>query len=211
MDTPIWWTRDIAGPESTSTDTIPVLVARDITPSGAENTVKVNGIPPDVKRSPFEKTKTYKFGGKTIRALTVGKLGDWHGTMQQLTYPVMVIDLVRDLALNIFWQMNASLPDGVTGLGGQIYGLNKLLSDDMQRDLLFKEFSITPVAWASRHTMTKAIAYAKTSVIICQQCIVQTQSAGDGDYLKVVDSINANEILGITAVNRWDGFVWPFG
>jgi hypothetical protein len=131
--------------------------------------------------------------------------------MQQLTYPVMVIDLVRDMALNIFWQTNASLPDGVSGLGGQMYGLNKLLSDDVQKDLLFKQFSITPVAWASRHTMTKAIAYAKTSVIICQQCIVQTQSAKEVDFKAAVDKVNANESLGITAANRWDGFVWPFG
>ncbi|KAJ9654562.1 hypothetical protein H2201_008983 [Coniosporium apollinis] len=205
---PTWWTRDGNITESTASSPTPILVKHDVTVNGTNKTV--NGIPAEVKRSPFEKTMTFRMGKSQIRCLTVGKLGDWHGTMQQLTYPVMVIDLVRDLALNIFWQMNASLPDGVKGLGGYIYGLNKLLSDDVQKDLLFKQFKITPVAWASRHAMTKAIAYAKTSVILCQQCIVQTQTASIKDFQNAVDKINANKSLGIGPTNQWDGFIWPF-
>lgn len=206
---PTWWTRNGKITESTPTSPTPILIKRDITENGTNKVV--NGIPDEVKRSPFEKKMKFEFGKPQIRALTVGKLGDWHGTMKQLTYPVMIIDLVRDLALNIFWQMNAGLPDGVLGLGGQIYGLNKLMSDDMQKDLLFKQFKITPVAWASRHAMTKAIAYAKTSVILCQQCIVQTQTASNADFKGVVDKINGNKNLGIEPANHWDGFVWPFG
>jgi hypothetical protein len=206
----LWCTRDCLRSNDPATDP-PVLITRDNKPSGTDTATKVNNIPPEVKKSPFEKTKSYKPGGKIIKALTVGKLGDWHGTMHDLTYPVMVIDLVRDMLLNIFWQVNASLEDGVSGLGGRLYLLNKVLSDDMQKDLLFKQFGITPVAWASRHTMTKAIAYATKSVIICQQCIVQTQSAKETDFKNAVDKVNANKSLGITDANKWDGFVWPFG
>lgn len=184
----------------------PIMIQHATSPSSTD---KMNSIPPEVKQNPFKKTNKFDPAAKQIKTLTVGKLGDWHGTMNDLTYPVMIIDLVRDVALNLFWQINASLPDGVLGLGGQLYGLNLMMSDDMQKDMLFKEFKITPVAWASRHAMTKAIAYATTSVIICQQCIVQTQTAKDETFKKGVDRINANKALGITA--PWDGFIWPFG
>jgi len=195
---PTWYTRNGSAPKAAQ-DLGPLLVDRVVTTREGPKTV--HSIPADIQQSPFEKTIKPAAGTDQVRVLTVGKLGDWHGSMQQLTYPVMIIDPVRDLLLNLLWQLNASKGDG---LGLLMYTVNKLLSDDFQKNWYFKQFGVTPVAWASRHTLVKAIAFAQKSVVICQQCIVQTQSAKDGEFLKIVDSINSSDKLGIKKEDRWD-------
>lgn len=197
---PTWWTRDgeIIGQDG-------IMIAREINTANGKK--KINAIPPNVIKSPFQKTAGNTTG--KIPVLTVAKLGDWHGDMNQLDYPVMVMDLARDLALNAFWQMNASQSDGTLGLGGSIYGLNKLMSDDVLRFKLFKDFGITPAAWASRSARTHAIAYAQNSVIICQQMLVQYLMAKEPDYKNAVEKANTD--MNLQDPYKWDGFIWPFG
>jgi hypothetical protein len=166
-----------------------------------------------------------------IPVLTVGKLGDWHGRMKEITYLVMVVDAARDIMMNALWQLNTHRSDKPEeGLGFLIYVVNLLMSDPVQAEALtgvsgfltnlalkwfgystFNELKISPVAWASRSTRTLAIAGAQKSVIICQQMIVdyfpaREQRYQDGLVAKV------NEKLGSKHQdNKWDGCIWPFG
>jgi hypothetical protein len=179
-----------------------------------------DNMPLEGKKSPF-KYSTSNTEGK-IPVLTVAKLGDWYGPKNKIDYPTMIIDLARDVMLNHFWQTNAESPDSSLGL--EIWMLNKTISDDaltgwaawaLGKDI-FNKLGINPTAWASRYTRTQAVAYASSSVIICQQSIVAYLQVKDpsGKYQeKVINKFNdglrkANKL---TPKTQWDGFIWPFG
>ena len=166
----------------------------------------LGNIPDDVCEAPFKPLMKDKPG--TIPVLTVAKLGDWYGPMQEIDYPVMVIDAARDVILNAVWQRSIGAGDGYFGLGTIIYGLTKTLGDDFQKRLpYFQQYKINPAAWASRHTRTWAIANAQSSVIICQQMLVGSLQAGEDAFQGIIAGVNK----GLKDEELWDGFIWPFG
>jgi len=169
------------------------------------------GPPVKAPQSPYDYTIEPR--GK-IPVLTVAKLGDWHGPMNDIQYPVLIIDGIRDLLLNAWWQWIADKSD--EALGKSLYTLNLLLGDDTQTNLLnykslFVPLRINPTAWASRTSQVRAVAAAKTSVIICQQMLVDYLQAKESEWqTKVVQPVN--ELLKIDkSPQKWDGFIWPFG
>jgi len=182
---------------------------------------------PNLLHTPFQ----HQVSDDKIPVLTVGKLGDWHGLMKEITYPVMIVDAARDIMMNALWQLNAHRSDKPDeGLGFLIYVLNLLMSDPVQSEALsglsgaavdlalkksnrttFKELKISPVAWASRSTRTLAIAGAQKSVIICQQMIVDYFPAKEKEYQDGLVA-EVNKKLGLDhQANMWDGCIWPFG
>lgn len=86
-----------------------------------------------------------------IRVLTMAKLGDWYGTAEQIQYPVMIIDAVRDFALNLYWQQHVGDYDTKSpSLGERMWRWNKVLGDEVLSGAgIFNNFGINPVAWAS--------------------------------------------------------------
>ena len=56
--------------------------------------------------------KPYEFNMKTAKdkykVLTTSQLGDWHGKMVDLDYPVQVIQAFKDLILNPVWSFFAN-------------------------------------------------------------------------------------------------------
>jgi len=208
----------------------------DATPEGPKWTEQFGDTPNKVEQklpdpvllhTPFK----HQVPSGKIPVLTVGKLGDWHGLMKEITYPVMIVDAARDIMMNALWQLNAHRSDLPNeGLGFLIYVVNLLMSDPVQAEALsgwsgtavnamlklfgystFNELNISPVAWASRSTRTLAIAGAQKSVIICQQMIV--------DYFPAKEELYQNGLVAMVnkklgpdhQADKWDGCIWPFG
>ena len=169
------------------------------------------GTLPDSARISPAKPWAQGSGGK-YTSFTVAKSGNWRGPQFEVNYPAIIFDLARDLVLNLYWQMNSKLPNTFDGLGMRIFGLNKVLGDDwLSRLDIFKDYKINPTAWASRYTKSWAIAYAQSSVVICQQMLVQTLHAGDEEYKRKVQKFNSEHILTAANGQAWDGYIWPFG
>ena len=178
--------------------------------------------PEDAPKCPYDYTIK---GSKKIPVLTVAKLGDWHGPMNDIQYPVLIIDAMRDLLLNAWYQYMADKSD--EALGKSLYTINLLLSDDVQTNMftvsaksaIFLPLRINPAAWASRTSQVRAIAAAKTSVIICQQMLVDyLQAKSDSEkeeesewQTKVVRPLNQHLKINNSPKQKWDGFIWPFG
>lgn len=120
--------------------------------------------------------------------LTVGRLGDWHGTMAKVPFPVQVVDAIRDVALNEVWhispkdqqgktiaKMDFALRDDSTAasmakLANMINSLTKnsakppIVVPDINE--IFKALQVNPVAWASRFTRKYVIESAEKRVCI---------------------------------------------
>ena len=153
------------------------------------------------EKNPFE--FTIKEGVGAIKVLTTSKLGDWYGPMKNIDYPIQIIDALRDVVMNLCWQWSADqpllLPWPVDLRGSLIWGLNKALSDESLYGFVFK-----------------AIANAKSSVIISQQMLVDSLPMDNGDYRTLVNGDKANNKIGLNEQygfkkEPWDGFTWPFG
>lgn len=168
-------------------------------------------LPDDVLVSPF--AQAFIVTNTDFPVLTASKLGEWIDPKYHVSYPAMIFDAVRDLILNIVWQQSALAKDTEGGLGYQIWALNKYLSDDFQsqKGMILQKFNVNPTTWASRYTKNVAISNASTSVVICQQMLVQFLQARDQTYKDSVVS-PTNKKLGLTDPRQtWDGFIWPFG
>jgi hypothetical protein len=154
----------------------------------------------------FEPTGTGKYP-----VLTVGRLGDWHGSMAQIPFPVQVVDAIRDVAVNVLWN---SLPDSEKG--AKMVKIDHALREDLNALGIsldaFQTLQINPVAWASRLARRVAIEYAEKSVYISQQMIVDTLQIGDGktQYDEAVKKINAKVAGANQAYVPWDGAIWPY-
>ena len=154
---------------------------------------------------------------KKFSTLTVARLGDWHGAMQPIRYPVQIIDAVRDIVLNVAWQYLQ--PSGsrwhfiwdqaFLELAG--YPFNGFLSDDYLSSSKMKylqDLGVNPTAWASRSARTQVITSATRSIVICQQMLVDWLQNDNNQYKAVVTDINSNYLEG---KSPWTGSVWPFG
>lgn len=142
-------------------------------------------------------------------------MGNWLGIKNEgINYPMLIIDAVRDVLLNILWQSHAKWSDDGLSLmrfGLHIFEANKLLGDDVLNSTLFQAYGINPTAWAGRYTRTWAIASAKHSVIICQQMLGQTLQKGEADYDKLVAKVNDKIEAKGDPKMAWDGTIWPIG
>jgi phosphatidylserine/phosphatidylglycerophosphate/cardiolipin synthase-like enzyme len=111
--------------------------------------------------------------------LTVGRAGDWHGTMAKLPYPVQVIDAIRDVALNVLWHLAPDEKQGETVAMAEyavrddndLHDLAKTFAAEKldripDMNQLFQDLQVNPVAWASRFARKFAIESAKKRVFI---------------------------------------------
>jgi hypothetical protein len=153
---------------------------------------------------------------KKLETLSVARLGDWHGDMNNIKYPVQAIDAIRDIILNLAWENLNPTGEGPDGL--KFMALAGYLNDDsLTTTQDFQELGINPTAWASRYARTQAIAYANDSVVLCQQTLVQCLSIGKGPYDDIVRNANkgigALDENGVVVPGRhpWSGAVWAFG
>jgi len=159
---------------------------------------------------------------KTIPVLTVSKLGDWTGEMASIKYPVQFVDALRDVSLNVAWEVFdiswdsvVSKKNGVAlkaGAFGMV--LDNLNDTKMKTYLNAHHIHITPAAWASRIARCTAIGNAQKSVHICSELFAtfiggnKEKEGADGRYnLFVDDEINHN----LPAGHKWNGRIWPFG
>ncbi|KAH7396924.1 hypothetical protein DE146DRAFT_736951 [Phaeosphaeria sp. MPI-PUGE-AT-0046c] len=147
--------------------------------------------------------------------LTVGRLGDWHGTMAKVPFPVQVIDAIRDVALNVFWHIKPDNEQGKT-----IAMMDYALRDDStiaayastaniaikvsnifstQKTLpfivpdineIFTDLQINPVAWASRYARKYVIERAEKRVCISQQMLVDLLQIDDASFKKAVFGVH---------------------
>ena len=153
--------------------------------------------------------------GANPTVFTVSKLGNWYGVKDDKTnFPTLTIDAVRDLVLNLFWQWDSTASDDSWSpfrFGYHVWKMNQVLGDDVLNKTLFKSYGINPTAWASRYTRTWAIAYAESSVIICQQMLVQNLQADVQEYKDLVKSANEKLKILDDPKRAWDGYIWPIG
>jgi hypothetical protein len=99
-------------------------------------------------KQPLQAVKTSCEG---ISVLTVSRVGDWHGALMTLQYPVMVLDAARDVMLNVHNLGNDALPKEKCE---DIVKAIQALADDTAEDWLGvglrETFKCSPAAWASR-------------------------------------------------------------
>ncbi|KAK1757295.1 hypothetical protein QBC47DRAFT_442096 [Echria macrotheca] len=144
----------------------------------------------------------------TIPVLTVAKLGDWHGKMTEVQFPVQMIDALRDLALNIVWHLVQTLPPWFKlGALSEITRFREQVEDDnvdIQRTLA--QMNIHPAAWASRRVRVQAILAAKKSVKMSVEhfAFYGLDPKRQKEWKEVVDSVEA------AAKKKWDGYLWPY-
>ncbi|KAE9378673.1 hypothetical protein N431DRAFT_460007 [Stipitochalara longipes BDJ] len=182
--------------------------------------------------APFENFE-YTDTGK-LSVLTVGRLGDWRGSMAKIPYPVQVIDAIRDIAMNVMWHI---LPENEQGL--TLSRVDYALRDDSNAAFLtdikdrvgvvlagiglgqaepvprikeiFTNLQVNPIAWASRFARKVVVEEAVKSVHISQQMLVDNLQNGNEDYRTEVQNIN-NRIAKISKGDtKWDGALWPYG
>ena len=148
-----------------------------------------------------------------IPVLTVGRLGDWHGTMSALPYPVQIIDAARDIIFCALWHTTSTLQQAAQGQA--MFQASYALQDDMSTEFLFRRYQklqLNPVAWASRIARYVAISNSSTSVHVSQQMLVGTLQAGDKAFQEVTNGVNSyiEKSMG-RGHEKWDGWIWPFG
>ena len=146
-----------------------------------------------------------------IPVLTTSKLGDWHGAMTGLQYPVQFVDAVRDLFLNILWQSNAGLSE--RELGAFMINVVDAFNDDtgyLTKSIIFPKLSVNPAAWATRIARNHAISKARHSVRISQQMLVDSLQLSSPAYTGLVKTTNTN-LLSSKDSQKWNGYMWPIG
>jgi hypothetical protein len=145
--------------------------------------------------------------GKPV--LTTSKLGDWHGEMLKIDYPIQVIDCFRDIYMNVTWHMGARLTEH--DQGSNVCNLLSWIRDDTE---LFgggmRKIGINSNAWASRVARNAAIENSQSSIYISQQMLVDYLQKDVKEFRVLRDQINA--ATGLTAQKLdWDGWIWPYG
>jgi hypothetical protein len=113
--------------------------------------------------------------------LTVGKLGDWHGKMKTIPFPVQAVDALRDVVYNVLWHTQPESERGAT-LALAYFTLR----DDSQAKLalasseykqlqnagvtsmseVFQKLGVNPIAWVSRFSRAFMIQNAQFSVYL---------------------------------------------
>ena len=158
--------------------------------------------------------------GATKPVLTVAKLGDWHGDMDKLEYPIQIIDAIRDVIVNAVYCIFVAKISSFTGplfnrqtLGPQFDPLVLKPVSDMRLLKSFQEAKVAPTAWASRIARCNAIAGAKTHVILDAESIAcflhlreKDWTTEGGKYLEMV-----NKQIKLAGAPAWDGIIWPYG
>jgi hypothetical protein len=153
---------------------------------------------------PFNRTP----GAATGKALlSVAKLGDWVGPMQNIEYPIQLIDAIRDIILNVSWRL-------LWTQNGKFYmnGFKGLFMKPLADDTLlpsFRKAKITPTAWASRIARTAVIQKAQEVVYIDIQTIAGYEQFRDEQWTKERDKIN--KALNLEGETAWNGVLWPYG
>jgi hypothetical protein len=137
-------------------------------------------------------------------------VGDWHGPNLTLEYPVMVLDAVRDLMLNIKPLGDDHLTqEKCVEIVKAIYEA----SDDAEKgklgSKLRSELNCSPAAWASRFAIQHAISKASRSVHMSNQMIaLKGLQEGRQSYDHLKEEVNGYIAKGEP---KWDGVIWPFG
>lgn len=149
--------------------------------------------------------------------------------MADLRYPVQIVQLLKDLILNIAWSRLSKVDETADDQTKKLFKMlpiqgiamilvNALFAEkhDSRDQLLqaigrplinpYKDLQINPNAWASRMTRLNAIANATESVVICQQRIVLNPN---DDQQKAYELMNDTMLL--KGEQRWDGMAWPYG
>ena len=142
-----------------------------------------------------------------IPVLSVVKIG----SSENLGYPVLIIDAVRDIVLNIlfrvFWEFGGRL--ALATVFRSIV-MPSISDDSMLPDLL--QAGVTPVAWASRIARREAITNAKHSVYIDAQIIAMYFQLDAKEFTKEGGPLDKiNEKVGLKGLQKWDGIMWPYG
>ncbi|KAF2740120.1 hypothetical protein EJ04DRAFT_572427 [Polyplosphaeria fusca] len=168
----------------------------------------------------FKHTNTGDFS-----VLTVGRIGDWHGTMAKVPFPVQVCDAVRDIALNSLWHI---LPDNEQGK--TLAKVDWAFRDDDEAtnfskiDILkiFADLQVNPAAWASRYARKYFLENATNRVCISQQMLVDTLQLDDKSYQDAIFGIHGkppkkdteglnDRLKSVTKGSKpWDGAIWPY-
>jgi hypothetical protein len=145
--------------------------------------------------------------GKPV--LTTSKLGDWHGDMLKIDYPIQIIDCLRDIYMNVEWQKMARSTEREQG--ADIYSAYGWLKDDtFFFGGLLSTLGINPNAWASRTARNVAVEQAQSSIYISQQMLVDYLQSGSQEFKDLRDKINS--ATGLTAKKLdWEGWIWPYG
>ena len=154
----------------------------------------------------FKKVVPIK-GGPSV--LTVGRLGDWHGDMKAIQYPVQVVDAIRDVILNLAWQYYN--PHAFEEYSEKFLLLAGALSDDKIAPLLFHELGINPTAWASRYARIQAITAASKNIVICQQMLVCCLQNDTKEWMTFANEKSAQIKAKGGLGEPWDGALWPIG
>lgn len=174
---------------------------------------------------------------KRFETLTVARLGDWYGGMKPIRYPIQAIDAIRDAIVNMAWQVFqptgadldvstaagffGSLASAASSVSDQVfvslggYPFKGYLSDDYlstgdkQSESFFQKLGVNATAWASRSARTQAVTSATSSVVICQQMLVDRLQNDNSEYKAVVKQLNAQ--FSLSKEKAWKGLIWPFG
>jgi hypothetical protein len=158
-------------------------------------------------KQPLQAVKTSCEG---ISVLTVSRVGDWHGALMTLQYPVMVLDAARDVMLNVHNLGNDALPKEKCE---DIVKAIQALADDTAEDWLGvglrETFKCSPAAWASRFAIQHAISKATRTVYLSNQMIsLRGLQENNKTYETLKEMVNSY----IKASEpKWDGIIWPFG
>jgi hypothetical protein len=168
---------------------------------------------PLFNRKPTIKTAT---SAAAKRVLTVAKLGDWHGDMYELEYPVQLIDAIRDVIVNVVYRTIMTKSPQMLLPGMVSHFEPSVLRSVADQNLLpsFQAARVAPTSWASRIARCKAIASAKTEVILDAESIacflhlteVDWKTGKGAEYLEEV-----NKQARLTGDDKWDGVIWPYG
>ena len=156
---------------------------------------------------------------KTIPVLTVSKLGDWTGDMASIKYPVQFVDALRDVSLNVAWEVFDISWDSVVskeklvavraGAFGMV--LDNLDDAKMKTYLNNHNIHITPAAWASRTARCTAIGNAQKSVHICSELFATFIGGKKGAAGRYNDFVDKEIGRNLPEGHKWDGRMWPFG
>jgi hypothetical protein len=139
--------------------------------------------------------------------LSVAKLGDWSGPMQNIEYPIQLIDAIRDIIRNVGWRLlwTQNGKFSITAFKG--FFMDPLADKTLLPS--FQKAKITPTAWASRIARTAAIQKAQEVVYIDIQTIAGYEQFAHRQWTEERDKIN--KALKLEGKTAWNGVLWPYG
>ena len=155
----------------------------------------------------------------TVPVLSIAKLGDWHGKMTPIRFPVQMIDALRDLAMNTVWHIAHHLTDKAVS-DKAVKALSIFMGQLKDTSLLdtFSKMDIHPAAWASRHVRVEAITRATKSVKMSVEHFAYSDLQGKTEWDAIVTDTNAR-VASLNKIDpnqlpdnlKWDGILWPYG